>query len=254
VEAIADPFVAAHPRHGDPSLDVATLARTSPGLADGPSGALARHRLAPPVPGGKLLCVGRNYRAHAEEMGNAVPEDPILFFKPASSLLAAGDPLDLPRGFERIDMESELVAVIGRTAKDVAEDDALAYVAGYTLGNDVSCRDLQRADKQWTRGKGFDGFAPCGPFVRIAEAGVPLPPTTRIRGFVDDELVQDAPIGDMLFPLPFVIAYVSRVMTLEPGDLVYTGTPAGVAALSPGRVVRVEVAGVELGRLVTPVR
>ncbi len=254
VEVIADPFLAAHPRHGDPSLDAGVLARELPVLADGPSGKLVGFELAPPVPGGKLLCVGRNYRAHAEEFGNEVPEDPILFFKPSSALLASGAPLDLPRGFERIDMESELVAVIGKTAHAVAEEDALQHVAGYTLGNDVSCRDLQRGDKLWTRGKGFDGFAPCGPFVRLTPAGEPLPGAARVRGFLDDGLKQDAPISDMVFSLAFVIAYISKVMTLEPGDLLYTGTPAGVAPLSPGQVVRIELTGFDLGRLVTPLR
>ena len=254
VEAIADPFWAAHPRHGDPTLDAGTLARELPVRDDGPSGALANLELAPPVPGGKLLCVGRNYRAHAEEFGNEVPEDPILFFKPSSALLASGAPLDLPRGYARIDMESELVAVIGKTAHTVAEADALQHVAGYTLGNDVSCRDLQRGDKLWTRGKGFDGFAPCGPFVRLVPGGAPVPPAARVRGFLDDDLKQDAPISDMVFSLAFVIAYISKVMTLEPGDLIYTGTPAGVAPLSPGQVVRIELAGFDLGRLVTPLR
>lgn len=254
VEAIRDPFWAAHPRHGDPSLDAGTLARQLPTLEDGPKGPLANLELAPPVPGGKLLCVGRNYRAHAEEFGHDVPSDPILFFKPASALLASGATLDLPRGYERIDMEAELVAVIGKTAHAVAEADALQHVAGYTLGNDVSCRDLQRGDKLWTRGKGFDGFAPCGPFIRIVPDGRPVPGDARIRGFLDDRLAQDAPVSDMVFSLAFVIAYVSKVMTLEPGDLIYTGTPAGVAPLGPGQVVRIELTGFDLGRLVTPLR
>jgi 2-keto-4-pentenoate hydratase/2-oxohepta-3-ene-1,7-dioic acid hydratase in catechol pathway len=201
---------------------------------------------------GKILCVGRNYRAHAEELGNEVPEEPLLFFKPSSALLPAGQALALPRGYERIDMESELVAVIGRVATGVAPEHALEHVAGYTLGNDVSNRDLQRGDKQWTRGKGFDGFAPCGPLVRLWPPGTPLPGRARIRGFLDDQLRQDAAIELMIFDLAFVLAYASRVMTLEPGDLVFTGTPEGVTALAPGQVVRIELEGVPLGRLVTP--
>src|SRR5690606_19980192 len=165
---------------------------------------------------------------------NEVPTEPLLFFKPASALVASGRPIVLPPGYERIDMEAELVAVIGRVGRPTVGD-ALSIVAGYTLGNDVSCRDLQRRDKQWTRAKGFDTFAPLGPFVRVALHATEHPPSdARIRGFVDDELRQDAPLGDMLFDLPTVLAYLGRVMTLEPGDVIYTGTPAGVSPLVPG--------------------
>ncbi len=253
VEEIDDPFAGATPwQGGDARANAYSLAHEATPLPQGLRGPLQQYVLAPPVRPGKIVCVGRNYRAHAEEMGADVPEEPLLFFKPSSSLLASGQPLPLPRGYERIDMESELVAVIGRVAKDVDPAHALDHVAGYTLGNDVSNRDLQRGDKQWTRGKGFDGFAPCGPLVRLWPPGTALPATARIRGFLDDQPRQDAPLGLMIFDLAFVLAYVSRVMTLEPGDLVYTGTPEGVSALSPGQVVRVELEGVPLGRLVTP--
>ncbi len=255
VEEIDDPFVAALVRQGGSAdADAHALAREAPVLEGGLQGPLERYVLAPPVRPGKVLCVGRNYRAHAEEMGNEVPSEPILFFKPSSALLASGQALDLPRGYVRIDMESELVAVIGRSATKVEREQALDFVAGYTLGNDVSCRDLQRGDKLWTRGKGFDGFAPCGPFVRLWPTGTPLPGDARIHGYLDDELRQDAPIERMIFDLAFVISYVSQVMTLEPGDLIYTGTPQGVSALEPGQVVRIELRGVDLGRLTTPLR
>jgi len=253
VEEIDDPFAGATPwQGGDAGANAYALAHAAAPVPGGVRGSLQEFVLAPPVRPGKIVCVGRNYRAHAEEMGNEVPEEPLLFFKPTSSLLASGQPLLLPRGYQRIDMESELVAVIGKVAKDVTPERALEHVAGYTLGNDVSNRDLQRGDKQWTRGKGFDGFAPCGPFVRLWPPGTALPGTARIRGYLDDELRQDAPLGLMIFDLAFVLAYVSRVMTLEPGDLVYTGTPEGVSALAPGQVVRIELEGVPLGRLVTP--
>lgn len=255
VEEIDDPFEAATTWRGAASgTDAGVLAHTLPAKRDGVRCPLMQLQLAPPVRAGKIICIGRNYRAHAEELGNEVPEEPILFFKPSTSLLASGDPLDLPRGYERIDMESELVAVIGKHARDVPREHALEHIAGYTLGNDVSCRDLQKSDKQWTRAKGFDGFAPCGPLVRIVDAGEGPPPEARIRGWLDDDLRQDGPLSAMIFDLPFVIAYLSRVMTLEPGDLVYTGTPAGVSALAPGNVVRVELSGFDLGRLLTPVR
>lgn len=253
VEEIDDPFAAATPwRGGDARASAHALALAAEPLPGGLRGPLEQYVLAPPVRPGKIVCVGRNYRAHAQEMGNEVPEEPLLFFKPSSALLASGQPLPLPRGYGRIDMESELVAVIGRVTKDVAREHALDHVAGYTLGNDVSNRDLQRGDKQWTRGKGFDGFAPCGPLVRLWPPGTPLPGSARIRGFLDDQLRQDSALELMIFDLAFVLAYVSRVMTLEPGDLVYTGTPEGVSALAPGQVVRVELEGVPLGRLVTP--
>lgn len=253
VEEIDDPFAAATPwQGGDARANAHALALAAEPLPGGLRGPLEQYVLAPPVRPGKIVCVGRNYRAHAQEMGNEVPEEPLLFFKPSSALLASGQPLPLPRGYERIDMESELVAVIGRVTKDVARDRALDHVAGYTLGNDVSNRDLQRGDKQWTRGKGFDGFAPCGPLVRLWPPGTPLPGSARIRGWLDDQLRQDSALELMIFDLAFVLEYVSRVMTLEPGDLVYTGTPEGVSALAPGQVVRVELEGVPLGRLVTP--
>jgi 2-keto-4-pentenoate hydratase/2-oxohepta-3-ene-1,7-dioic acid hydratase in catechol pathway len=254
VEEIDDPFAAATPwQGGEAGAHAYALAHAAARVPHGLQGPLARYVLAPPVRPGKIVCVGRNYRAHAEELGNEVPEEPLLFFKPSSALLASGRVLPLPRGYERIDMEAELVAVIGQVAKDVTRERALEHVAGYTLGNDVSNRDLQRGDKQWTRGKGFDGFAPCGPFVRLWPPGTALPGTARIRGFLDDEPRQDAPLDLMIYDLAFVLAYVSRVMTLEPGDLVYTGTPEGVSALAPGQVTRVELEGVPLGRLVTPV-
>jgi len=253
VEEIDDPFAAAIPRLGGRAdAHAHAVALDAPALAGGLRGPLQRYVLAPPVRPGKLICVGRNYRAHAEEMGNEVPDEPILFFKPTSSLLASGQALPLPRGYQRIDMESELVAVIGRGATRVERERALDHVAGYTLGNDVSCRDLQRGDKLWTRGKGFDGFAPCGPFVRLCPPGRALPDDARIHGTLDDERRQDAPLGQMIFDLATVIAYVSAVMTLEPGDLIYTGTPEGVSALAPGQVVRIELRGFDLGRLTTP--
>lgn len=254
VEEIDDPFAAATPwQGGDAGAHAHALALAAAPLPHGLSGPLQQYVLAPPVRPGKIVCVGRNYRAHAQEMGNEVPEEPLLFFKPSSSLLGAGQPLSLPRGYQRIDMESELVAVIGKVTTAVAPERALEHVAGYTLGNDVSNRDLQRGDKQWTRGKGFDGFAPCGPFVRLWPPGTPLPGSARIRGYLDDELRQDSSLALMIFDLAHVLAYTSRVMTLEPGDLVYTGTPEGVSALAPGQVVRVELDGVPLGRLVTPI-
>ncbi len=246
VEAIADPFL---DPLGDPWAAV-----EAPALEAGPTGPLAQFVLAPPVRARKVIGVGRNYAAHAAEMGNQVPDRPLLFFKAPTCLLASGQPIPLPRGYERIDMESELVVVIGRAARNVAEGDAWQHVAGYTLGNDVSCRDLQKADKQWTRAKGFDGFGPCGPFVRLVAPGTELDASAlRIRGYLDDELRQDGSVADMIFSIPHLIAHLSECMTLEPGDLIYTGTPEGVSALGVGQRVRIELEGMDLGRLVNPI-
>jgi 2-keto-4-pentenoate hydratase/2-oxohepta-3-ene-1,7-dioic acid hydratase in catechol pathway len=209
--------------------------------------------LAVPVQPSKIICIGRNYRAHAEEMGNEVPAEPLLFFKPPSALVASGRPIVRPPGYERVDMEAELVAVIGRRGRNVPVEHAHEYVAGYTLGNDVSNRDLQRKDGQWTRAKGFDTFAPLGPFVRLTPADDRPPGSARVQGFIDGELRQDAPLSAMVFDVATIVAYISACMTLEPGDVVYTGTPSGVSELKPGQVSMVTVAGWALGQLRNPI-
>lgn len=256
VEEIDDPFASADPRYGGSAhagQHASVLARELPALAGGVSGPLNHLALAPPVRAPKIVCVGRNYAAHAREFGNEPPPEPLLFFKPSSALLPSGDPIRLPSGYERIDMEAELVVVIGAVGTAVGVQEAANLVAGYTLGNDVSNRDLQRGDKTWLRGKGFDTFAPCGPFVRIVEPGVLPPGEARIRGWYGDQVTQDAPLSDMIFDIPTVLSFVSRFMTLHPGDLVYSGTPAGVPTLSPGGITRVECDGFSLGRLTNPV-
>jgi 2-keto-4-pentenoate hydratase/2-oxohepta-3-ene-1,7-dioic acid hydratase in catechol pathway len=243
-EPIADPFEST----GDPAKNAAAAAPTGPALS------LLDRRLLPPIRPQKIIGIGRNYKAHAEELGNEVPTTPLTFFKPPSCLLTSGDALELPRGFQRIDMEAELVVVIGRQARKVAAAQAWDHVAGYLLGNDVSCRDLQQSDKQWTRAKGFDGFGPVSPFVRLVEPGWVLPvEQLEIRGYLNDEQVQTGACELMIFSIPTLIEHLSACMTLEPGDLIFTGTPAGVSPLAPGNVVRVELGGLDLGRLVTPI-
>lgn len=247
-EPIADPFVTAGFDGGDP----ATLAANATPL--GPPLTLLDQRLLAPINPQKIIGIGRNYKAHAEELGNEVPTTPLTFFKPSSCLLVSGDALELPRGYQRIDMEAELVVVIGRRARKLSAERAWEHVAGYLLGNDVSCRDLQQADKQWTRAKGFDGFGPVSPFLRLVEPGWELPvEQLEIRGYLNDERVQTGACELMIFSIPTLIEHLSACMTLEPGDLIFTGTPAGVSALAPGNVVRVELGGLDLGRLVTPV-
>ncbi len=251
-EAIDDPFVAARRDHADP----VALARTSDAIG-GRSFALqsllGTHTMAIPVVPTKIVGVGRNYRAHAEELGNTVPDSPLLFFKPPSCLLASGQPVVLPRGFDRIDMEAELVVVMGTRAKKVSAGSAWSHVAGLTLGNDVSCRDLQRHDKQWTRAKGFDGFGPLGPWIRMQEPGECMPVGLRIEGYLGDTRVQQGGTEAMVFSVERLIEHISACMSLEAGDLIYTGTPAGVSALVPGAITRVQAVGVDLGRLTNPV-
>ena len=245
LEAIADPF---EDEAGEPFARAGAPVR---GDALGPAGAAT---LLAPVRPSKVICVGRNFRAHAAELGNEVPSEPLLFFKPPSCIVASGEPVALPRGYERIDMEAELVVVIGRKARAIAASDAWLHVAGYTLGNDISNRDLQKRDKQWTRAKGFDGFGPVGPWLRMTPPGEPLPAAAlRIRGGVDGVRKQDAALSDMVFDVPHLLAYISACMTLVPGDLVFTGTPEGVSPLTVGCTTAVELAGWDLGVLANPI-
>src|ERR1700728_3545996 len=199
-------------------------------------------RLLPPCSPTKIVCVGRNSAEHAKEMGADVPDEPTIFLKPPSSLIASGDAIVYPRLTERLDYEGELGVVIRRRARNVKSADAAAYILGYTPVNDVTARDLQRKDGQWTRGKGFDTFCPVGPFI-VPTDEVNLN-SLRVRTFVDGEKKQDAAIAEMIFSVNDIIAYVSAFMTLEPGELIATGTPSGVGPLQPGSQVRVEIDGV----------
>lgn len=190
----------------------------------------AAARWAPPIPDpSKVICLGRNYRAHAEEQNVAPPAHPLLFPKLPSALVGHGAEIPLPDPDleDRVDYEAELAVVIGRRARAVSEADALEYVAGYTIMNDVSGRRTQRAEKQWLRAKGFDGFGPCGPWLVTADA-IPDPHALAIECRVNGELRQSSDTGRMIFRIPFLISYLSATMTLEPGDIISTGTPGGV--------------------------
>ena len=206
--------------------------------------------LLPPVTPSKIICVGRNYRDHAKELGNDVPAEPLLFFKPPSSLLAPGGTVRMPRVAERIDFEGELALVIARRVHKLHSglhpgEDWRSYVRGYLLANDVTARDLQKKDGQWTRAKGFDTFCPVGPWVSDeidpdqsgTQGGVTL--ETRVNG----ELRQHGSTSDFIFSIPQLLAYISAAITLEPGDLILTGTPSGVGPLQPGDRVEVSVPG-----------
>ena len=199
-------------------------------------------RLLPPCAPSKIVCVGRNYADHAKEFNNPAPTEPLIFLKTPSSLIGSGGAIVLPKASERVDYEGELGVVIGKRARHVKRSDAAAYILGYTCVNDVSARDFQRKDSQWTRGKGFDTFCPVGPCI-VPRDEVELM-NLRVRTFLDGEKKQDAPITDMLFDLNVIIEYVSAFMTLEPGDLIATGTSSGVGPLQPGSNIRIDIEGV----------
>lgn len=197
----------------------------------------------------KIVCIGRNYVAHAAELGNEVPSEPLIFLKAPSALLRAGEAIVLPPGAGRVDYEGEIGVLIGRRATRVREEDALDFVEGILPVNDVTARDLQRKDSQWSRAKGFDTFCPVGDLVPLGDADLgSLTVVTRLNG----EERQRGHVDQMVFSIPFLISYISRIMTLEPGDLVATGTPEGIGPLAQGDVVEVELVG--LASLVNPVR
>ena len=201
-----------------------------------------------PVRPSKIVCVGRNYVAHAKELGNEVPPLPMLFLKPPSALIGPGEAIVLPSTSRQVEYEAEIGVVIGARLRRADEHEAEQGIGGYVCLNDVTCRDLQKTDGQWGRAKGYDTFCPVGPAVGHGLDWRSLEVIGRVNG---DER-QRAPAGDMHFQIPFLVSYISGIMTLEPGDLIATGTPAGVGALRAGDVVEVEIPGV--GILSNPVR
>ena len=209
---------------------------------------LADVRLIPPCEPSKIVCVGRNYVEHARELGNEVPKVPLIFMKPPSSIIANGGTILLPPQSAQVEHEAELVVVVGKRGRNVTTEDARKYIFGYTVGNDVTARDLQKADGQWTRAKGFDTFCPFGPWIDTEFDPADAVITCRVNG----QMRQMASTRDMVFNVGVLIAYVSSVMTLEPGDLIFTGTPAGVGELKNGDRVEVEIEG--LGSLSNTVK
>jgi len=209
---------------------------------------LADVRLLAPVLPSKVVCVGKNYRAHAAEMGGEVPEEPLLFAKPSTAVIGSGDPIDLPWQSEQVEHEGELAIVIGRMCKDVPIDRVDDVIFGYTCANDVTARDLQAKDGQWLRAKGFDTFAPLGPWIQTDLT----PADADITVTVNAERRQHAGIDTMVHDVPALVAYVSSCMTLLPGDVILTGTPEGVGPLVAGDSVSVGITGI--GTLTNPVR
>jgi 2-keto-4-pentenoate hydratase/2-oxohepta-3-ene-1,7-dioic acid hydratase in catechol pathway len=198
---------------------------------------------------GKIICVGRNYVAHARELGNEVPTAPLLFLKPPSAVIGNGEPIVLPAASRQVEYEAEIGVVVGSRLTRAPESRVLAALAGITCVNDVTARDLQRSDGQWTRAKGFDTFCPVGPrVVPLPEDPAGIEVVCRLNG----DVRQRARATDMVFGIASLVSYISHIMTLEPGDLIATGTPEGVGPLAPGDTVEVEVSGV--GVLRNPVR
>jgi len=206
-------------------------------------------KLLPPVTPSKIVCVGRNYADHAAELGNEVPKEPLLFLKAPSALIGNQDEIVIPSQSNQVEHEGELAIVIGRTCKDLVDnEDPLGYVFGYTCLNDVTARDLQRKDVQFTRAKSFDTFCPIGPFIETEIETSDLRVTTRVNGLIR----QDGRTSQMVFPADSLVRYISRHMTLNAGDVIATGTPSGVSKMGPGDVCEVEIEGI--GILKNPVR
>lgn len=205
------------------------------------SSRLADVRLLAPVEPSKIVCIGRNYAAHAAEMGNEVPKEPLMFLKPPSSIIGPGEAIVLPKYSQRVEHEGELALVMGRRCSHLSDaDDALSFVMGYTCLNDVTARDLQKNDVQFTRGKGFDTFCAVGPHIETALD----PANVLVETHVNGECRQSGVTSLMIYPAAFLVRWISRMMTLMPGDVIATGTPAGVGPLVAGDVVEVSVAGV----------
>lgn len=195
--------------------------------------------LAPVIPRSKVVCIGKNYADHAAEMGGEVPEEPIIFIKPNTSVIGPNEIIKWPADSERVDHEAELAVVISKICKEVPKEKAKDVIFGYTLANDVTARDLQKKDGQWTRGKGFDTFCPIGPWIDTNFQ----PGQQLVTAHVDGVLKQSAPLSDMVFDVPFIIEFVSKVMTLLPGDVILTGTPSGIGPMNQGGEVVVAIEG-----------
>ena len=253
----------------DPELSSSVREILATGGLDRAREAVARGRvryspetatLLAPVPDPrKIVCLGLNYRDHAAESGMEPPEEPVLFSKYPSSLIGHGASILLPASSDEVDFEAELVVVIGKPGRDIEQEDAMEHVAGYTVGHDVSARDwqLRKPGKQWMAGKTFDTFAPTGPAL-VTKDEVPDPHDLGIRLRLNGETMQDSSTSQLIFRIDYIVAYLSRIFTLEPGDLIFTGTPPGVGMartppvwLRPGDVAEVEIDG--LGRLRNPV-
>ncbi len=236
--------------HGLPDPDSVVVALAGDPLYVGVRLLEEEHRLAdvrllaPVLPRSKVVGIGRNYAAHASEMGGEPPEEPLMFLKPNTAVIGPDDPITYPRQTQELHYEGELAVVIGRICRDVPRDKATDVIHGYTVGNDVTARDLQRKDGQFTRSKGFDTFCPLGPWVETDLDPQAFADGVRLTTHLNGELVQDGSTADLVFDIPSLVEHISGVMTLLPGDVILTGTPEGVGPMRPGDEVEVSIAGI----------
>ncbi len=214
---------------------------SSPSILDGSNYKLDKVRLLAPCLPSKIVCLGLNYRSHVEELKLPMPPVPLIFLKPSTAVIGPDDKIILPRDWKRIDYEGELGVVIGKKAKDIPEKAAKEYVLGYTCFNDVSDRHAQAADGQWSRAKGYDTFAPIGPWIET-EAN---PDNLKVETYLNDELRQSASTSDLIFGISKLISFISSVMTLLPGDVIATGTPSGIGPMNPGDVVEIKIQNID---------
>ena len=235
-----------YPLSQAPYLDVLDDGAFAPEVVGMPIPVSAVRLLAPVTPS-KILCVGRNYAEHAAELGNEVPTEPMIFYKPPSSVIGPDQAVVYPAISERVDHEGELAVIIGRRCRNAREEEAESVIFGYSVANDVTARDLQKKDGQWARAKGFDTFCPVGPWVDTSYD----PNGRRLRCLVNGEVRQDSTTSLMVYSIARIIAHVSRFATLEPGDLILTGTPSGIGPVQPGDIMTVEIEG--LGTISNPV-
>jgi 2-keto-4-pentenoate hydratase/2-oxohepta-3-ene-1,7-dioic acid hydratase in catechol pathway len=244
--------------HGQLSEDAVVVALAGDPLYVGIKLLEQEHRLedvrllAPVLPRSKVIGIGRNYAKHAAELGNDVPAEPLFFLKPNTSVVGPGDPVFYPPQTSDLHYEGELAVVIGRICRDVPAERATDVIHGYTIANDVTARDLQRSDDQWTRAKGFDSFCPLGPWVETDLDPQTFVDGVRVRTYLNGDVVQDGSTADMVFDIPTLVAHVSSVMTLLPGDVILTGTPEGVGPMQVGDEVEVAIDG--LGALTNPIK
>ncbi len=243
--------------HGQPSDDAVVVALAGDPLYAGMQPLEQQHRLAdvrllaPVLPRSKVVGIGRNYAAHAAELGNDVPEEPLMFLKPNTSVIGPDDVIRYPDLSQEVHYEGELAVVIGRICRDVPPEQATDVIHGYTIGNDVTARDLQRKDGQFTRAKGFDTFCPLGPWIETELDPQAFMDGVRVRTHLNGDVVQDGSTADMVFDVPTLVHRISSVMTLLPGDVILTGTPEGVGPMEIGDEVEVSIDG--LGSLVNTV-